>query len=57
MEIITLGFEESLVIHKSNQKITRTPYKSKIEHVTDLGINAPRSVAIDREDIRIVKAY
>ena len=55
MELITLGIEESLVILKSNQKITITAYKSKIDHAIDLGIDAPRSVTIDREEIRALK--
>lgn len=40
MEVIIL-IEESLVILKSNQKITLTAYKSKIDHAIDLGVDAP----------------
>ncbi len=54
MDIVTPGIEESLVIEKNHQKILK-PYKSKIQHATDLGIHAPRSVSIDLEEIRILK--
>ena len=57
MELITLGIEESLVILQSNQKITLTIYKSKIDNAIDLGIDAPRSITIDREEIRTLKAH
>jgi sRNA-binding carbon storage regulator CsrA len=57
MELIILEIEESLVILKSNQKITLTAYKSKIDHAIDLGIDAPGSVTIDREEIRALKTH
>lgn len=57
MELITLGIKESLVILKSNQKIILTVYKSKNDHAIDLGVDAPRSVTIDREEISALKTH
>ena len=42
---------------KSNQKITLTAYKSKIDLAIDLGVDAPRTVTIDREEIRALKKH
>lgn len=56
MEIITCTIEEPLIIIKNEHTIKLTAYLSKTEHCIDLGVAAPRAVAVDREEIYHRKA-
>jgi carbon storage regulator len=56
MDIVTLNFkDEKLVINHHHQKITITLQKNKLDNSVSLGIDAPRTISVDREEIYRLK--
>lgn len=56
MEIRTVAFESDLIITlKDNQKIVITPFKTHEPGNFKLGINAPKHVTINRQEIYLRK--
>ena len=55
MEIRTIEFEGKLVIIKNNQQIHITPFLTLEHGNIKLGIDAPRGVGVDREEIYLRK--
>ena len=51
MDIISLSFEEPLIISLNNQLIKLVPYKTLEFGNIKFGIEAPRSVNVHREEI------
>ena len=52
MEIQYVEFEEKLIIVINNQRVEITPFRLKDEHGNiKFGINAPRGIGVDREEI------
>lgn len=51
MELIYIEFEKNLVIERGNMKITLTPFETLTYGTVSLGVEAPRSVAVNREEI------
>lgn len=51
MDIISVTFEEPIVIAINNMKIKLIPFKTAETGNIKFGIEAPRSVAIHREEI------
>ncbi len=56
MEIRTVAFESDLIITlEGNQKIVITPFKTHDPGNFKLGINAPKHVTINRQEIYLRK--
>jgi carbon storage regulator len=55
MEIINIEFESSLVVINGKQKIKITVFKTPEHGNIKLGIDAPRGVSVNREEIYIQK--
>ena len=51
MEIITIPFEESLVIELNGQIVTIVAFKTAELSNIKLGIEAPRSIKVNREEV------
>ena len=51
MEIRIIPFEDRLVIIKNNQKIILTPFLTQEAGNIKMGIEAPKGVAVNREEI------
>jgi carbon storage regulator len=55
MDIITMTFDDKLIITINNQKVTLTVQHNAIFEGVSLGIDAPRQIAVDREEIHYQK--
>ncbi|KTC84429.1 MULTISPECIES: carbon storage regulator [Legionella] len=55
MEIVNIFFEETLVIQINNQLVTILPKKSPQHGDISFGINAPKSISVDREEVYHLK--
>ncbi|KTC86379.1 carbon storage regulator [Legionella drozanskii] len=56
MEIITLSFEETLVVQLNNQLVTILPKKGQqLQGDISFGIAAPKSISVDREEVYHLK--
>lgn len=55
MEIIHIEFEKNLVIERGNTKITITPFETLTFGTVSLGVEAPKSVSVNREEIHKMK--
>ena len=55
MEIVTLPFENKLILTLENQTVQITAFLTEDPGNIKLGINAPRDVAVNREEIHIIK--
>lgn len=56
MEIRTVAFESKLIIIlENNQKVVITPFKTNEPGHFKLGIDAPKQVAVDRQEIYLKK--
>lgn len=51
MDILTLNIEEALLIHVDNEWVKVTPFKSHEPGQVKLGIEAPRSIKVHREEV------
>jgi sRNA-binding carbon storage regulator CsrA len=55
MEIRTIPFEDNLIIIKNNQRIVITPFLNGEYGTVKMGIEAPRGIGVDREEIHKLK--
>lgn len=55
MECINLPVEQPLVITRGAQRITVTAFLTAEPGNIKLGINAPREVSVDREEVHYLK--
>ena len=56
MEIRTIEFESNLIITlEDNQKVVITPFKTPEPGNFKIGIDAPRNIAINRQEIYLRK--
>lgn len=56
MEIRTVVFESELIITlKNNQKVVITPFKTQEPGIIKLGIDAPKQVTVNRQEIYLKK--
>lgn len=51
MDIITVSFEESLLIHINHEWVKFTTFKSTEPGHVKLGIEAPKTVSVHREEV------
>ena len=52
MEIVNIDFETALTIEINGEKILVTPFKERDPNVIKLGIDAPRSITVNREEVQ-----
>ena len=55
MDIVLLTFESKLIFMKDEQKIQLTAFLTEEKGNVKLGIDAPRGISVDREEIHIIK--
>jgi carbon storage regulator len=56
MEIRTVAFESELIISlDNNQKVVITPFKTHVPGNFKLGIDAPKQVTVNRQEIYLRK--
>lgn len=55
MDIVTIPFESKLILIKNNQKIQITVFLTEEQGNVKIGIDAPRGIGVDREEIYIIK--
>lgn len=55
MDIVTIPFESKLILIKNNQKIQITVFLTAEQGNVKIGIDAPRGIGVDREEIYIIK--
>lgn len=55
MEIMNLSFEEPLTIELRGQRLSVTVFKSLEEGVYQVGIEAPKSISVNREEVQLAK--
>lgn len=53
MEIIKVDFEKSFTLELHGEKVTITPFKERDPNIIKLGIEAPRSMTVNREEIHL----
>lgn len=51
MEILSINFEKSAILEINGVKIGITPFKEKDEDIIKIGIDAPKSIRVNREEI------
>jgi len=51
MDIVSLSFEESLIITINNQMVKLIPFKTPEHGNIKFGIDAPRSINVHREEV------
>ncbi len=51
MDIINIEFEESLTIKLNGEKVNLTVFRTDEHGNVKFGVNAPRSMSVDREEI------
>jgi carbon storage regulator len=52
MEIVNIDFETSLTLDINGERILITPFKERDPNVIKLGIDAPRSITVNREEVQ-----
>lgn len=55
MDIVMVPFESKLILMKDNQKIQLTAFLTEEQGNVKIGIDAPRGISVDREEIYIIK--
>ncbi|WP_058532954.1 carbon storage regulator [Legionella saoudiensis] len=55
MEITKVAFEEKLILTKNNQRIVLIPFMTQEQGNIKFGIEAPKGISVDREEIFILK--
>lgn len=55
MEITQVKFEDKIIITKNNQNIILTSFETNEHGNIKFGIDAPKGVSIDREEIYLLK--
>jgi carbon storage regulator len=55
MDIVTIPFESKLILIKNNHKIQITVFLTEEQGNVKIGIDAPRGIGVDREEIYIIK--
>lgn len=55
MDIVLVPFESNLIIIKNNQKIQITPFMTQEHGNIKIGVEAPKEVNINREEIYLQK--
>ena len=55
MDIHLTPFDKEFVIHKNGQKIVLKFWQTDEECNIKIGVNAPRNMAVDREEIWLMK--
>ena len=51
MELIDIEFEKNLIIHIGGKQISITPFKSTLPCTVSVGIEAPKDISVNREEI------
>lgn len=55
MDIVKVPFESKLILVINNQEIKLTAFLTAEQGNIKIGIDAPRGIAVDREEIYIIK--
>lgn len=53
MEIVKVDFEKPFTLELYGQKVTITPFKERDPNIIKLGIDAPKSMTVNREEIHL----
>lgn|GEM_PF-808834 len=51
MEILSVDFEEHALLHINGELIKITPFKERDPSVIKLGIDAPKTTTVNREEV------
>ena len=53
MEIFKVDFEASFTLEVHGEKVTITPFKERDPGIIKLGIDAPKTMTVNREEIHL----
>ena len=53
MEIFMVDFESPFTLELQGKKVTITPFKERDPNIIKLGIDAPKSMTVNREEIHL----
>ncbi|KTD23917.1 carbon storage regulator [Legionella maceachernii] len=51
MDLITINFQEKLILKKDNKKIVIIAYPNKGFSGISIGVDAPQAISVNREEI------
>ena len=52
MEILNVTFEDTAIIEINGIKVGLTPFKEHDESVIKIGVDAPKSLTVNREEVQ-----
>ncbi len=52
MEILNVTFEDTAIIEIKGIKVGLTPFKERDEGIIKIGVDAPKSLTVNREEIQ-----
>lgn len=52
MEILNVAFEDTATIEINGIKVGLTPFREQDENIVKIGINAPKCLTVNREEIQ-----
>ena len=51
MEILNVNFEDTAILEINGTKVSLTPFQERDENIIKIGVDAPKSIRVNREEI------